>query len=52
MGDRASVLWYVGVCVCVYKLTGISASRSEGRNPALILANYMKDLIIVLRWSL
>lgn len=39
-------------CVCVYKLTGISASRSEGRNPALILANYMKDLIIVLRWSL
>ena len=55
MGDRASVLWGVSVCVCVcvcvcmYKLTEISASRSQGRNPALILANYMKDLIIVLR---
>lgn len=51
MGDRASVLWGVSLCVCMYKLTEISTSRSEGRNPALILANYMKDLI-VLRWSL
>ena len=45
-------LHFYGTLVCVCKLTGISASHSEGRNPALILANYMKDLIIVLRWSL
>lgn len=35
MGDRASVLWGVSLCVCMYKLTEISASRSEGEKSSI-----------------
>lgn len=43
--------WSVCICMCVYKLTRISASPFEGKNTVLILANYTKG-VIVLRWSL